>query len=42
MPATVRCEDCGLTLLSFDATGPEPIEYDECPECGGTEFSFVE
>lgn len=42
MPALVECESCGLHLLGFESRGPEPISYDECPECSCSEFTFVE
>lgn len=40
MPRPLRCQECGLTLLGFEARGPTPIDHDECPDCGGTEFAF--
>lgn len=41
MPKNVRCTTCDATLLAFEALGPTPIDHDDCPECGGTEFEFV-
>lgn len=40
VPALLSCEDCGLTLLGFEARGPTPINHEECPRCGCSEFSF--
>lgn len=42
MPAHVQCADCEQRFLSFEAVGPEPIDHDACPNCGGTEFEFLE
>lgn len=42
MEKNLECLSCGLTLLGFESRGPEPIGHDECPECGGTEFAFVD
>jgi ribosomal protein S27AE len=41
MPKNVECESCGTTLLSFESTGPTPIDHEECPNCGGDSFEFV-
>lgn len=40
VPDLLYCLDCDLTLLGFEARGPKPINHEECPRCGGTEFSF--
>lgn len=42
MDTHVACDDCGLVLGAFESLGPSPVGRDDCPECGGTEFSFVE
>ncbi|MFC6824062.1 hypothetical protein [Halopelagius fulvigenes] len=40
MPKNVRCAECGLALLALESLGPTPLGRDECPNCGGAEFSF--
>lgn len=37
----VECVDCGFVTLGT-GTGPEPKRWDECPDCGGTEFDWPE
>lgn len=41
MPTNVCCESCGLVLLALESLDPVPIGRDDCPDCGGTDFSFV-
>lgn len=40
MPRQITCESCGAALLSFESLGPEPIEREQCPNCGETEFTY--
>lgn len=40
VPTLLACEDCGLTLLGFESRGPTPINHEECPRCGCSEFAF--
>lgn len=42
MTTNVRCLSCDTTLLAFESGDPTPINRDQCPTCGATEFSFVE
>jgi predicted nucleic-acid-binding Zn-ribbon protein len=39
MPEHVECENCGLTLMGLTVGTPEPLHFDDCPECGTSEFS---
>ncbi|WP_280139355.1 hypothetical protein [Natronobacterium texcoconense] len=42
MTTDVECDDCERVLPAFESVTPSPIEADECPDCGGTSFSFRE
>lgn len=43
MPAHVRCENCGVTLLGIVLTDADPrlLGREDCPECGGSEVTAV-
>lgn len=41
MPTHVSCDGCGLVLLALESLDPGPVGRDECPDCGGTDFSFL-
>lgn len=42
VPTHIRCEECDLVLLGFESIGPTPVDRDDCPNCSGTEFRFVD
>lgn len=42
MPTHVSCDECGLVLLALASLDPVPIDHDSCPDCSGSDFSFVE
>lgn len=41
MPETIKCLECGATLLGVDIEDaePTPIGRDSCPMCDATEFA---
>lgn len=37
----VECAACEFVLCAASGEDPEPSRVDECPQCGGSEFSFL-
>lgn len=37
----VECAACEFVLCAVSGEDPEPSRVDECPQCGGSEFSFL-
>ena len=35
-----ECDGCGFVLQAESCQNPDPKHWDECPDCGGTDFSF--
>lgn len=34
----VECRECGFVLTAANAGDAEPLHWDSCPDCDGTEF----
>lgn len=41
MPENLRCTECGEVTYGFVSGDPRPVDRDDCPNCGGTEFEVV-
>ncbi|GAB3666763.1 hypothetical protein GCM10028856_08940 [Halopiger thermotolerans] len=42
MVTEAKCANCGTVVVAFETLEPVPIDREACPNCGGTEFAFVE
>ena len=44
MAENIRCEQCGTVVygLVLEDEPPKPVQGEECPKCGGTEFTPIE
>jgi DNA-directed RNA polymerase subunit RPC12/RpoP len=41
VPENVRCCHCGTTVLGL-VSMMQPVDREECPECGGTSFEVID
>ncbi|MFC7139365.1 hypothetical protein ACFQMA_05870 [Halosimplex aquaticum] len=42
MPEQIECDSCGALLFALGPRDPEPVGRDGCPNCDGTDFSFLD
>lgn len=42
MPENVECQNCGRVVFGITAVEPRPVDGEECPDCGGTDFERIE
>jgi Zn finger protein HypA/HybF involved in hydrogenase expression len=39
MPENIRCSECEVTLLGLVVEEAKPLNRDDCPKCGGSDFT---
>lgn len=42
MPENIECADCSHVVYGITAVEPRPVDGEEYPECGGTDFEQIE
>jgi len=38
----IECNSCKFVLQAASSIDPLPKNWDSCPDCGGTDFSFID
>jgi Zn finger protein HypA/HybF involved in hydrogenase expression len=41
VPSNLRCTDCEFVVYGIEEPEPRPVDRDDCPQCGGTEFEVL-
>ena len=42
MSEYIECLECGFVLMAETTTEATPKRVDACPDCGGTDFQFID